>query len=185
MHSIGGQINRLILLILLIVLGVASASKANNEEKSPPDDSLSTPQSGSTLTSRKHKDPTGALLRSMVVPGWGQAYTGNWIKAALYFGADMGLLYGVYYQNKQYHDSLDRTRFQKTEERRLALEDAADFYRDDRNRLIWWTAGLTLLSMFDAFVEGHLYEFSIDPSLDVKETDGSLTVSIGIQIPIR
>lgn len=126
-------------------------------------------QTGSESTEagglRRSKNPTGAFLRSLVIPGWGQAYTGHWFKAAAFFGTEAGMLYGISVQNRRYLDNLDLAEKQKTDTLRRTYEEYADFYRDDRNKLIWWTAGVTLLAAFDAFVEAHLYGFHIDPSL--------------------
>ena len=113
------------------------------------------------------KNPTGAALRSLVIPGWGQLYTGHWFKALVYFGTDAGMIYGILRQDARYMDYLAQSKEQKTDRLRSEYERVAAFYRDDRNRLIWWTAGWTLLATFDAFVEAHLYGFHIDPTLGI------------------
>ncbi|MBZ0266336.1 hypothetical protein K8I28_16895, partial [bacterium] len=46
----------------------------------------------------QHKSPTAALLRSMVIPGWGQAYTEHYIKSVVYLGIDLGFIYGIHIQ---------------------------------------------------------------------------------------
>ena len=38
------------------------------------------------------KNPTGAMLRSLAVPGWGQFYNGKWFKGILVAGAETGLV---------------------------------------------------------------------------------------------
>lgn len=119
------------------------------------------------------KSPTGAALRSALIPGWGQFYTKNYIKATVFFGVDVGFIYGAIVQHTRYQDALESADRTKTEERRIELEQEANFYRDDRNRLIWWTAGITLLASIDAFVEAHLFDFRIDPELEtVPQGDG-------------
>ncbi|MDP8207027.1 MAG: DUF5683 domain-containing protein [Candidatus Electryonea clarkiae] len=130
-----------------------------------------------------HKNPTIAALMSLTIPGLGQAYTEHWIKAGIYFSADFSILYGVYIQNRRYNDSLKLSKQQKTDRLRVEYERIADFYRDDRNRMIWWSAGLTLLATFDAFVEGHLYDFIIDPSLGITPTGDGLEAGITIKMP--
>ena len=37
--------------------------------------------------------PRGALIRSLLVPGWGQAYTGSYLRGGVYFAAQMGSWY--------------------------------------------------------------------------------------------
>lgn len=41
--------------------------------------------------------PTGALYRSLAVPGWGQAYNGEWYKVPIVVGGLAGLGYGVWF----------------------------------------------------------------------------------------
>jgi hypothetical protein len=111
-----------------------------------------------TPSSKTHKgkSPTGALLRSMVVPGWGQLYNGKPLKALIYAGAQLSFVYGAHVQNNRYHHYQN-----------LEMDDVADFYQNDRNRQLWWLFGITLLSMGDAFVDAHLYEFDISDDLSM------------------
>ena len=105
------------------------------------------------------KNPTGAMLRSLVFPGWGQLYNEKYVKALIVFSIETGLALSMSYQNDQMH------RYDKKGD-----AETAKFYRDDRNRLIWWLTGFVLLSMGDAYVDAHLFDYDISPNL-------SLTVS--------
>jgi hypothetical protein len=96
------------------------------------------------------------MLRSMVVPGWGQLYNGKPLKALIYAGAQLGFIWGAHVQNDRYHYY-----------RHLGWEVDADFYKNDRNRQLWWLFGVTLLSMGDAFVDAHLYGFDISDDLSI------------------
>ena len=123
---------------LLLVIAVQSqAAEKPQPETEPP-----------------RKSPTGALLRSMVVPGWGQVYNGKYLKAVVYAGAQLSFLYGAHIQNNRYH-----------EYQNLGDDVVAEFYKDDRNRLLWWLFGITLLSMGDAFVDAHLWRFDVSDDL--------------------
>jgi len=90
----------------------------------------------------------------MFVPGWGQLYNGKPLKAFIYAGAQLGYLYAAHVQNNRYHDYQNQ-----------GNEEVAEFYKDDRNRLLWWLFGFTLLSMGDAYVDAHLYSFDISDDL--------------------
>ena len=50
--------------------------------------------------------PAGAALRSLALPGWGQMYARNPLKAVIYAGLEQGFIYGVYRQHKlfQHYD---------------------------------------------------------------------------------
>jgi hypothetical protein len=130
------------------------------------------------------KKPSLAFTMSLIVPGTGQIYTGNYFKALAFFGTDVGMLYGILYQHRLYVSNGETVE-------RLVRADADDsviryykrleaFYKDDRNRLVWWTAGVTLLAAVDAYVEAHLYDFHIDPTLS--STPSGDGVSAGLQI---
>jgi len=115
----------------------------------------------------KQKSPSGAMLRSLVLPGWGQFYNEKYSKAIFVFGVEAGLALGASYQNDQMH------RFDKKRD-----AEVAKFYRNDRNRLIWWLAGFVLFSMGDAYVDAHLFDYDISPRL-------SLSVSPAMELTLR
>ncbi len=99
------------------------------------------------------KSPTGAMLRSAVVPGWGQLYNGKWFKAILVAGAEIGLVANAVIQNQlavQANNPFDRA-----------------FYEDNRSLSIWWLGAVILYSMGDAYVDAHLYRFDESPRLSL------------------
>lgn len=91
------------------------------------------------------KNPTGAMLRSIAFPGWGQWYNGKRFKAVLVFGAEAGIIANTIYHN------------QKVQSSKSDLE--REFYLENRRLSNWWLAGVILLSMIDAYVDAHLYNF--------------------------
>ena len=97
------------------------------------------------------KSPTGAMLRSLFVPGWGQLYNGKWFKALVIGGTEIGLVANAVYQNQmatKANDPLER-----------------EWYIDNRNLSYWWLLGTILFSMADAYVDAHLYHFDESPNL--------------------
>jgi hypothetical protein len=116
------------------------------------------------------KSPTGAVLRSLAVPGWGQLYCRSYIKAFAFATAEVSLVISASNQHGQ------MKRFQKATD----IPDKSilvDFYRNSRNRLIWWLAGTMLLSMGDAYVDAQLYGLDFSPQIDNKTGAVGLTVS--------
>ena len=105
---------------------------------------------------RKGKNPTGAMLRSIVFPGWGQWYNGKHFKAILVFGAEAGIIANTIRQNQ-------RVQASKSELER-------EFYLENRRLSNWWLAGVILLSMIDAYVDAHLYDFDESPNLGARPT---------------
>jgi hypothetical protein len=106
------------------------------------------------------KSPRGAMIRSIVLPGWGQFYNGKWFKGILVAGTEIGLVVNAMIQNDFANKAQDR------------LEH--DFYIDNRNLSYWWLAAVILYSMTDAYVDAHLYDFDESTSLsfDVRTSRG-------------
>lgn len=113
------------------------------------------------------KSTTGAVLRSLAVPGWGQLYNQSYVKAAAFAALEGTLIINASHE----HDLMMRFKtggnFFKEK-----------YYRNRRNRLLWWLAGSALLSMGDAYVDAQLFGLDVSPSLDLNsETAVGLTVS--------
>ena len=103
----------------------------------------------------KQKNPTGAMLRSIFFPGWGQYYNGKYLKALLVFGLEAGFIGAAVYYNQRAHDD------QESAEGRA-------FYADQRNTNYWRTGLVILLSMLDAYVDAHLSDFDESTDLSLR-----------------
>ncbi len=129
---------------------------------------------------RPGKSTTGAVFRSLAVPGWGQYYTKNYWKAAGFLIVEGGILWGISYQHdrmRAYKRSADN--YEKAGETlNVAEYRRFEFYRrDNRNELFWWLAGMTLLSMGDAYVDAQLFGVDMSPSLSLENGTVGMTVS--------
>ena len=102
----------------------------------------------------KKKNPRGAMLRSVFVPGWGQFYNGKWFKGIVIAGTECGIVINSIIQNEYAKKSV------------TSLE--REFYIDNRNLSYWWLAGAILYSAVDAYVDAHLYDFDESPDLSLK-----------------
>ena len=110
------------------------------------------------------KSPRGAMLRSLVVPGWGQFYNEKYVKAGLVFATSSFLIYHIgWYQYKW-------------------KEDKNKTYRGKRNLYSWYTLLAYLLNMADAYVDASLYKFdeSMELSQRVEKREGKWEARIGI-----
>ena len=136
------------LLFIAIVFGLVAA-ESFAQEKAAAVDSLTT--AGKDSLRHKTKNPTGAMLRSIAFPGWGQWYNGKRFKAVIVFGAEAGIIVNTIYQNQKVQKS--KSKFER------------DFYLENRRLSNWWLAGAILLSMIDAYVDAHLYDFDESPEL--------------------
>jgi hypothetical protein len=103
--------------------------------------------------------PMRAVWHTALFPGWGQLSNGKRWKAAVVFAVQTSLAFGVFTQHERYLYSQARDE-----------TDLANFYKDDRNRLVWWSAGLLMLSCADAYVDCHLRDWNVSPDLSLTPT---------------
>lgn len=135
-----------ILFALLFTITSTSFAQSSNT------DSLRTQKSISLAPIKPKKSPNGAVLRSLLVPGWGQYYNGQKLKAAIVFAAEVGEIGTAIYWHR--------------ESKRVNDERFKIVYEDYRNAAYWFLAGTILLSMLDAYVDAQLSDFDESPSLD-------------------
>jgi hypothetical protein len=122
-----------------------------------PADSLSVPPV-------RTKNPTGALLRSLALPGWGQLYNEQYIKSALVLAAEGLLVAGAVVEHQRAGD--DHAVYQDLSRSEAVREAAWNRYSrriDKRNAYLWYYAGFKFLSVIDAYVDAHLYRFDEGP----------------------
>lgn len=115
---------------------------------------------------------TWAVFQSILFPGWGQLANGqNW-KAGAMFLLQTSLGYSIYYQhqNYQYYKNIG--------------DDRAGFFKDQRNRLIWWSAFAMIFSATDAYVDAHLREWDVSDDLSLAPVylDHYQTMGLGLTI---
>jgi len=114
------------------------------------------------------KSPTGAVIRSALIPGWGQWYNGQKLKALLVVGVELGLVGEAIYYNQ------------------LAAKSSTvwerDFYEDWRSRFLWWLLAAHILNMLDAYVDAHLKDFDTGPNLSIRRGVGD---GMGAMITFR
>jgi hypothetical protein len=95
------------LLIALALLGAAPAGAAAQVTPAPPADTAAAPPPADTLAARAapadslQPSARGALLRSLVLPGWGQAYVGAPGRGAIYFGIEAASLWMVFKSRRE------------------------------------------------------------------------------------
>ncbi len=113
------------------------------------------------------KNPRGAMLRSIFVPGWGQFYNGKWFKGIVIAGTECGIVINSIIQNEYANNSV------------TSLE--REFYLDNRNLSYWWLAGAILYSAIDAYVDAHLYDFDESPDLSLNLVPYKKLANLNIQ----
>lgn len=110
-------------------------------------------------TKLERKSPSGALFRSLFVPGWGQWYNKKHLKSTVVFLGEGTLIGFAAYEWSQVKKHKDN--FQKETDPYLRdLEfQRFELHQDNRNTYLWFLAGAAFISMWDAYVDAHLFNF--------------------------
>ena len=107
----------------------------------------------STRHQQPQRSPGGALIRSAIIPGWGQLYNHRYVKAVIFFGAESYFVYKFYDE----HQALDD----------ISGESRRESAKYDRNTWAWRFLAGYVINIADAYVDAHLAGFPEDESLDL------------------
>ncbi len=143
-------------------------------------------QENDSTTVRK-VNPTGALFRSIAIPGWGQFYNHKYIKAGAFMLGESYMIYGIAtnwkYMNRHKKNFLTTT---DPVYKNVEFNKFTDF-RDKRNIRIWFLAITIFYSMFDAYVDAQLSDFdqkdkAFEAMVAPMSNDG-VALTLNIRIP--
>ncbi len=128
------------------------------------------------------KSPGTAVLRSAIIPGWGQLYNESYWKVPVVVGLSGFLIYGIVSEHADYSTYADQYAASITPERpggNLQLKLFREYYRDRRDTYAWWFLVTYFVQLADAFVDAHLYDF--DVSSDMRLTLAPTRMSFSIR----
>ncbi len=116
-------------------------------------------------TTPRFLTPRWVMLRSLVIPGWGQLTNGSWLKALAVAGVEGGL--GVAMVNDVHEmdrllGDVDRARANKDPEAEL---NAVNAYNDRQSTLVareWLLGGAVAYALMDAYVDAHFRRFKVE-----------------------
>jgi len=133
------------------------------------------------------KSPTGALVRSFILPGWGQLYVGSYWKAPIFFTGAATLTYFIIQNHLDYADYRDKYNkmSNKTSTEALTLRNNREFYRDNRDMSAFYLLGVYALAAVDAYVGAHLFDFSVDSDYSIYLTKRYDGMNINFQYKIK
>jgi len=165
------------LLALALVLGPLGGSldaqvPVRPDSQPPVPTPQSDPVPGSqldTVAPRRPASPTGAMLRSFLLPGWGQAVYGRKVTAGFMLGVE-GLTLGMILKTS---GELDHARASGGASEGAKLQERED-----------WITILVfnhLMSGLEAYVSAHLYDFPGDLQLQALPQGG---MRFGVTLPL-
>ena len=140
--------------LILWVFSLAPEARGQVDTLSTTDRSMSVISHVASLPS-----PTGALLRSTALPGWGQFYNRKPLKGTAFILLQAGLFAGVF---------LERDQTQAGGLTRLG------------NTLLLGLIGVRFYSMVDAYVDAHLADFD-EPGAN-RRMSGRPAVTVGLRM---
>lgn len=106
------------------------------------------------LSDQPLKSPAGAMIRSAIIPGWGQIYCENYLKGGALFAVNMFFYSRVYSYHKKWRDTGNSD------------------YQNKRNTYTWYSALAYLLTIADAYVDASLYKFDEAMTITFLEKNG-------------
>ena len=104
------------------------------------------------------KSPLGAVLRSAVIPGWGQIYNESYWKAPVIWGITGALVYSWIQYNKDFNFYRDKYINSGNEQYRYLRT----FYQDQRDLMTIYIGLTYLLNLVDAYVDAQLFDFTVN-----------------------
>ncbi|MCX7880244.1 MAG: DUF5683 domain-containing protein [Ignavibacteria bacterium] len=113
----------------------------------------------------KKKSPLGAVLRSLVLPGWGQVYVEQYWKAPIFLGGAVIMYYYVYKHHKDFLDYSRRMeelkKLNPSDPNLHILKIKRENSLDNRDISLFFLCGVYALSMLDSYVNSHLFNFNV------------------------
>ena len=118
------------------------------------------------------EQPHWVMLRSLVIPGWGQVHNGSWIKAVGVAAGEAGLTWKIF-DDRRKLDQLSA----EAQDARAAGDDIREIdLVDQYNTLLngavarqWLLGAVVAFAMLDAYIDAHFHafrlEFETDPAL--------------------
>lgn len=103
------------------------------------------------------KSPWGAVLRSAILPGWGQFYNQSYLKIPVVWGVLGWLGYQWNQNNKYYRQSQDL--YNQTNN--INYLSYKTFYQDQRDLFAIYFGLAYVLNLVDAYVDAELFDFSV------------------------
>lgn len=145
-----------------------------------------------TAVSKKH-NPKIATLRSLILPGWGQAYNRKYWKIPIVYGA-LGTTAGIFFYNLKTYKLLRKavllrsdtipSNDNQVDPQFLAIStESIRSYRNEYRQNIDYSVLFFLifwgLNVVDATVDAHLKAFDVSPDISMKIRPGLNSINNG------
>ena len=115
----------------------------------------------------RKKSPRVAMFSSMALPGLGQLYNGRKWKTVIFFGTFTTFVATAWTERKKAQSRLVARDSYEPGTIEWKQEDLFyQFHRQNALDFVWWSGGVWLINVLDAFVDAHLYDVrGVEPTL--------------------
>lgn len=170
-----GIISYFKIILTIVFLFICASTNAQTFSKIDTTSSLNSSLSDTSKFVMK-KSAWGAVLRSAVLPGFGQFYNQSYWKIPLFWGA-FGYLGYIWNNNNNnyklyrdlYNNSLPNREVEEYYKRR-------EFYRDQRDLFAVFIGLTYFLNLVDAYVDAHLFDFDVETENTINNYQLSIKV---------
>lgn len=111
------------------------------------------------------KSPWGAVLRSAIIPGFGQFYNESYWKIPVVWGFIGYFYYGWNYGNNsyvKYRDLYAQSITGSNPNGNLSYRTYREFYKDQRDLFAIYIGLTYFLNLVDAYVDAQLFDFNVN-----------------------
>jgi len=110
---------------------------------------------------RPETEMSGAIWRSLLVPGWGQVYNAHYSKAALLYMGIGGSLTSFFSRQEMVDFWKEQTDLARSQNRSTTVPaQQTEFFRKRRNQYVWGLGVVYVYQVLDAAVDARLSRFS-------------------------
>ena len=158
LKSLTNHIIKIAIIIFTLQICVSAQQSTLQEENKSNEDSTAI-----VMT----KSPWGAVLRSAIIPGWGQIYNQSYIKAPIIWGIGVGLTAAWIWNNNRYwkYANLYAENGYITD----SYKSNRNFFRDQRDLITIYMALAYLLNLVDAYVDAALFDFNVSENFYIHQ----------------
>lgn len=176
-----------IVTFVLVLLAMATAATPIAAQEPPVADSARI-AAADTIPSllAAEKSPGGAFVRSLVLPGWGQAWTGAPARGAIYFALEGASVWMLYKSRTKLSRARRADEFLRSIGE-LGEEEESGFAEGRARQVEDWTALSVFLLFFsaaDAYVAAHLADVGERVEV-IPDGQGAVRLEARIPLPFR
>jgi len=109
--------------------------------------------------------PRFVMMRSLLFPGWGQAYNRAWYKAGAIAAGETWLGITLYNDQQKLNDlqsQIDQARLEGDQPREAELVNEYNTQLDQRTAHMWFLGAVLTYAMVDAYVDAHFRNFDFE-----------------------